>query len=99
MTDLQFSPDLVRQGDLADLGINADVRTSFGGTRRAVVELGTEDLDHLLMIDGVDQYAHASCISESDYETAVDEAKEIGRQEGYDEALADIAALAESGSA
>lgn len=100
MTDLQFSPDLVRQGDLADLGIAAEVRTSFGGTRRAVVELGTEDLDHLAgQIDGGYYLQHHACVSESEHETAVDEAEEIGRQKGYDEALADIAALAESGPA
>ncbi len=96
MSDLTYSTDPVRQGDLADLGIEAIVRTSFGGTRRAVVELDTEALDDLLQVGGtVDDYAHASCISEYDYEAGVEEARELGQQQGYTQALADIAALAE----
>lgn len=95
MSDLIYSTDLVRQGDLADLGIEASVRTSFGGTRRAVVELDTERLDHLLAIGGVDDWVHLNCVSETDHDAEVDEAKEIGRQEGYDEALAHIEALSE----
>jgi hypothetical protein len=93
VSDLKYSPDPIRQKELSDLGVEADVKTSFGGSRRAVVELSTEALDRLVgTVEGEDQ--HDDCVYIEDHERDVDEAKEIGRQEGYDEALADIEALA-----
>jgi flagellar biosynthesis/type III secretory pathway protein FliH len=107
MTDLTFSTDHHREQELARLGIDAEVRTSFGGNRRAVVELTTDGLDRLVCADD----EHDECIHvdqhEDEIREAEDEAREEGRGEGYDDghedgfddgyakALADIAALAE----